>query len=69
LGGSGVEALVGVFVGSWCGFRLNLHVEFCKIDRFSLIKKQVISCVVEDAEKSDEARGKLTVSIVVVTFS
>jgi hypothetical protein len=38
LGGSGVEAFVGALLGSCCGFQLNLHVEFDRIDRFSLTK-------------------------------
>ena len=39
LGGSGVEAFFGALVGSCRGFRLNLHVEFGRIDRLSLMKK------------------------------
>jgi hypothetical protein len=39
VGGSWVEALVGVLVGSRCGFCLNLHVNCHGIGRFSLCEE------------------------------
>jgi hypothetical protein len=39
VGGSRVESFVGDLSGSCCGFRLNLHVEFGRMDRFWLMKR------------------------------
>ena len=48
MGSSGRGAFGGVLFDSLCGFCLNLYVEFCGLDGFSLMKKPGNFVSVED---------------------